>query len=59
CLHRERSERKVRDGRWRVHSTTIIMCRFLMYGFMGYYRNGLIPHSLQSASVYSLEEAPA
>ena len=25
-----------------------------IYGFMGY-RDGLVPHSLQSASVYSLE----
>ena len=57
------SESEMRDGRWGVHPMTIIMLRFLMYGiwdllgiygFMGY-RNGLIPHSLQPASVYTLE----
>lgn len=49
--------REVGDGRWRVHSTTIIICLFLMYGlgFVGFtgYSNGVVPHSVQLASVYS------
>lgn len=49
--------REVTDGRWRGALQPSCV-NFLIHRFTGC-NNGLIPHSLRSASVYSLGEIPA